>query len=55
MWYSIEGLRDSPDTWPARVADQLGPLQAWRRSGNGWRRQGCRPAIRCAGTASHPR
>jgi predicted esterase len=29
MWYSIEGLQQSLDTWPARVAEQLLPLQAW--------------------------
>lgn len=29
MWYSIEGLRDDPGVWPARVAGQLGPLHDW--------------------------
>ncbi|MBK7261949.1 MAG: esterase [Rubrivivax sp.] len=45
MWYSIEGLRDSPDTWPARVADQLGPMQAWLQAQQ--QRLGVAPAATC--------
>ena len=45
MWYSIEGLRETPDEWPARVAAQIAPLQDWVRAQQ--QRLGVGPAATC--------
>ena len=47
MWYSIEGLRETPDEWPTRVAAQLDPLQAWVQAQQ--QRLGVGPAATCLG------
>lgn len=47
QWYSIEGLRDSLDEWPCRVAQQLDRLQPWVLAQQ--QRLGVEPAATCLG------
>lgn len=47
MWYSIEGLRESPAVWPARVAEQVTALEPWVRAQQ--RRLGVSEAATCLG------
>ncbi len=47
MWYSIEGLRDTPAAWPLRVAAQLDRLEPWLREQQ--QRLGVSPAATCLG------
>ncbi len=47
MWYSIRGLRDQPETWPARVQAALLPLADWVRRQQ--QHHGVGPAATCLG------
>ncbi len=47
MWYSIRGLREQPETWPARVQAALQPLSAWVRAQQ--QLHGVGPAATCLG------
>jgi phospholipase/carboxylesterase len=45
MWYSIEGLRDTPDEWARRVSAQAAVLQPWVQAQQ--QRLGVGPAATC--------